>query len=316
MNLPKMLAEWRWSSELRSPLVLALIGLLAMQLLLALGLRLNAAPVTAFAPATPLLSFAANAVTRIRIDNAGGATAVTLQRNAAGNWVIPELSDFPAAPEKITQLLATLTQLKRPLPVATSAAALARFHVTADDYERRVILESQHGAVATLLLGDAAGFRRLFARPATDAAVYELPLALSDLSNRHEDWFDSNVLRVPLAELVRIESAEWTLVKNGADWRFDGNAEMVNQIKVKSLVTRLANLTYRNVLTTNALIDETQSPQQFKLTLANGSQRQYQIWHLKDSANYVLQDSAHSWRFQLAASDVDEVLALKELNIK
>jgi len=310
MKLPKMTVN-----ELRSPLVLALLGLLAVQLLLALGLRLSAPKVTAFAPSTPLLSFDSTAVTRIRIDNAGGATVVTLQRNAAGNWVIAELGDFPVAPAKVTQLLATLAELKRPLPVATSAAALARFNVTADGYERRVTLENDAGAVATLLLGDALGFRRLFARPATDAAVYELKLALSDVSNRREDWFDSSLLQIPLAQLARIESADWTLVNDGAGWRFDGNAATVDQNKVKSLVTRLANLTYRNIFTLNQA-DTTQASRQLVLTLTDGSQRRYQISHLKNSADYVLKDGVHSWWFQLAANDIGEVLALEELNVK
>lgn len=296
----------------RSPLVLALIVLLAAQLTLALGLRLTAPKVTAFAPTMPLLPFDSAAVTRIRLD--GGATAVTLQRDAANGWVIAELGDFPVAPAKVTQLLATLAGLKRTLPVATSAAALARFKLTADGYERRVILEDKHGAVATLLLGEALGFRRLVARPAADAAVYEVKLALSEMSNRREDWFDSTLLQVPLEQLARIESAEWTLVKDGAGWRFADAATPVNQEKVKSLVMRLANLTYRNVLAAaDAPTDPAQPPRQFTLTLADGSQRSYRVFHLRDSADYVLQDGERPWRFQLAQDDVGELLATMKL---
>lgn len=306
--------ELNWSADLRSPLVLALMLLLAVQLTLALGLRLSAPEVTAFAPTTPLLSFNPAAVTRIRIDNAGGAAAVTLQRGAAGSWVIVEWGDFPAAPAKVKQLLATLAELKRPLPVASTAAALARFKLTAQGYERRVTLEDDAGAVATLLIGDAPGFRRLLARPATDAAVYELTLALSDVSNRREDWFDSTLLQVPLAQLVRIESTDWTLVKDGAGWRFDGNAATVNQEQAKSLVTRLANLTYRKVLTANDFADETQSSRQFTLTLADGRKRVYRLSQLKDSADYVLRDGEHPWRFQLSTYDVGDLLALEVKN--
>ena len=59
-----------------------------------------------------------------------------------------------------------------------------------DDFERRITLRGDDGELVTLIVGDSPGFRRLFARVAGEDAVYDLRLALTDLSADSDGWID------------------------------------------------------------------------------------------------------------------------------
>lgn len=305
---PTPKADLGWRPDLRTPLVMGLAGLLALQLLIALGQSLSAPSTRAFAPQTPLIDFEPAQVTAIRIESSDGADPVRLERRDGSAWVIGGLGDFPAAGFKADQLLATLAGLKRPLPVATSAEARERFKVADTGFNRRLTLEGAQGQIATLILGETPRFKRLFGRPADDSAVYELDLAIADVSNRRVDWLDQGQLRLDQAKITAIEGADWRLEKDGEDWRLAGAGadEPLDQDKARELVRTLANLSYRDVFAaTEAPAEDASNPVlELKIELSAGESRAYRIARLAGSEDYVLKDAARPQAFKLSKYDL------------
>lgn len=302
-----------WQRDLRTPLVIGLIGLLALQLLLALGQSLNTPPTRAGAPRTPLLAFQPEQVTAIRIEGGeAGAEAVRIERRTGGAWVLGELGDFPVAEAKADQLLTTLAALKRPLPAATSAEAQTRFKVAEQDFKRRVTLEGASGALGTLILGETPRFKRLFGRPADDEAVYELDLALADVSNRRADWLDPTQLRVDLAQIQAVSGADWRLERDGEQWRLAnaGENESLNQETARNVVRTLATLGYRDVFTETPPLDAAVPALDLKLELSDGATRTYRIAKLANSEDYALQDGIHAQVFKLSVYDLGELVGM------
>jgi Domain of unknown function (DUF4340) len=302
-----------WVEALRTPLALGLAVLLGIQLLAAIALSLGDRG--SLAPAaldSPLLTFDPKAVTAVRIAG-GDGTAVTLARGDQG-WLIADLGDFPADGAKVDALLDKLAGLKRPLPVGTSAEALKRHKVADDDLERKVTLESGDTAVATLLLGDSPGFRRIFARPAGDAAVYDLDLPLSDVSNRTDDWLARDTLQLGREAIGRIAASGWTLVKGESGWKLEGSEKAPVQSVVDDLLTRIANLSYRGVLGTEDKPEYGQGSPVLELDieLLKGESRSYRVSQIKDGQDFVLKVSDRPWYFKLSEFDLE---GLKDLSL-
>ena len=308
-------ADLGWRPDLRTPLVMGLAGLLALQLLIALGQSLSAPSTSAFAPQAPLLDFKPEQVTAIRIEGSDDADPVHLERRDGGAWVIGELGDFPAAGFKADQLLTTLAALKRPLPTATSAEARARFKVADTGFNRRLTLEGAQGQIATLILGETPRFRRLFGRPADDSAVYELDLAIADVSNRRVDWLDQGQLRLDQTRITAVEGSDWRLEKDGEDWRLAnaGTNETLDQDKARELVRTLANLSYRDVFAAadTPAEDPAESVLELKIELSEGEARAYRIARLAESEDSVLKDAARAQSFKLSKYDLMELIGLE-----
>ena len=302
-----------WVEALRTPLALGLAVLLGIQLLAAIALSLGDRG--SLAPAaldSPLLTFDPKAVTAVRIVG-GDGTAVTLARGDQG-WLVADLGDFPADGAKVEALIDKLAGLKRPLPLGTSPEALKRHKVADDDLERKVTLESGDTAVATLLLGDSPGFRRLFGRPAGDPAVYDLDLPLSDVSNRADDWLARDTLQVGREAIGRIAASGWTLVKGEDGWQIQGSDQPPDQTAVDDLLARIANLGYRGVLGTEDKpeYDQGAPTLEIEIGLTDGKTRQYRVSKVKDGPDFVLKVSDRPWYFRLSELDLE---GLKDLSL-
>lgn len=301
-----------WAQALKSPLLLGLLVLLGVQILAAIGLSLGGrGSLTPASLDRPLLSFDAKSVTAIRIEG-GSEGPVTLAKADQG-WVIADLSDFPAEGTKVDQLLEKLSGLKRPLPVATSPEAQQRHKVADLVFERRVTLESGDRPVATLILGDSPGFRRVFARPAGESVVYDLELALFDASNRRDDWLARDNLKLGQETIERVSSGDWTLVKSDGNWRLEDSDQAPDESAVTGLLGRLANLGYRGVLGNEDKPEYNQATPTLEITvgLTGGTERQYRISQPKDSQDFVLKASDRPWYFKLSEFDLE---GLKDLS--
>jgi hypothetical protein len=299
-----------WRPDLRSPIVIGLAALLIIQLLLALALGLSGGRTMAPTAADePLFGFTPEQVKGVRIESGDGAEAISLVRRDDA-WVIENLADLPVQGAKLDQLLDDLGDLKRPLPIATSEAARKRFKVADSAFERRLVIDGEQGPIGSLLIGDSPGFRRVFARPGEDQAVYDLRIALSDVSPRRDDWIDPGLLRLESEEITRIATNDWTLAK-GEDgvWALADSDQAPDQEAVTAMVMRLANLSYRGVL---GVEDSPAYNQQDPLVvldigLADGATRSYRISKAQDSEDYVLRDTARPWYFKLSEVDLGEL---------
>lgn len=305
-------ADLGWRPDLRAPIVVGLTGLLILQLLLALGLGLGRGGGMAPGAAdTPLLGFTADKVRTIRIEGGEEAGGVLIRRQGDG-WVLPDLADLPVQGFKVDQLLESLVGLRRPLPIATSEAARERFKVAEDAFERRLLLEGDDGQIASLLIGDSPGFRRVFARPPDDPAVYDVGLALSDVSARRDDWIDTGLLRLEREQITRVATDDWTLTKaEDGRWALAGSDQALDQEAVDNLLTSVSSLGYRGVLGTGDDPTYNQQSPRLVLTLglSDGGTRTYRISQAQDSEDYVLKDADRPWYFKLSEFDLGDLLS-------
>ncbi len=299
-----------WQQALKTPLVVGLGALLALQLVMALlvGGGGGMAPMAAD---TPLFAFDPDSVTGIEIQVGDGGETLRLARTGEG-WTLPGLDNFPASDSRVAQLLDTLAGLTRPLPVATTVAAQGRFKVSDDRFERRLFLRGRDGDLGTLTLGDSPGFRRLFARVDDEPAVYDLRLAQSDLSAGVDDWIDRGRLRLDRADIQRIAGPGWTLVKGDEGWRLDGSDAAPDTKALNGLLDQIASLGYHSVLGTEAAPRfGLEAPAlTLEIGLAGGATRDYRIGRMAQSDDFVLKEAGDPYYYRLSAFDLGDLLDL------
>ncbi|AUB80230.1 DUF4340 domain-containing protein [Candidatus Thiodictyon syntrophicum] len=299
-----------WLLALRTPAAFYPAILLGLQIVLAIALTWAArGTLDPGAAQGPLLAFDPKAVTSLRIEGAG--ESVTLARKGQ-DWLIPELADFPAEGAKVTALIDRLAGLKRVSPVATSAAAQQRHKVADDGFERKVTLKAGDQTLATLLLGDSPGFKRQFARPAGDPAVYDLDLPLFEVGNRRDDWLRRDLLQVDQDQITGVATADWTLTKEKDAWSLAGTTDKPDPAAVINLLGRIGALGYRGVLGTEDKPEYNQAAPTLELTvqLADGGNRVYRISPAKDSKDSILKAADRPWYFKLSASDLEGIAGL------
>ncbi|WP_295391918.1 DUF4340 domain-containing protein [uncultured Thiodictyon sp.] len=299
-----------WLVSLRTPVAFYPAILLGAQIVLAIGLTWAArGTLDPSVGEGRLLTFDPKAIASVRIEGAG--ETLTLSRGKQG-WAIADLKDFPVEGTKVEALLDKLAGLKRPLPVATSAAAQRRHKVADDGFERKLTLEAGGKPVATLLLGDSPGFKREFARPAGDAAVYDLDLPLFEVSNRRDDWLQRDTLKLDEEKIDSIATADWTLTKDKDGWHLAGTTDKPTAAAVTGLLARVGNLGYRGVLGIEDKPEYNLATPALDLTvqLADGSRHVYRIAQAKDSKDYVLKAGDRPWYFKLSEFDLEGLLGL------
>lgn len=189
--------------------------LLAVQGLLAIGLGLSGPDLSTQRADTPLIELGDGPIDRLTIEGPDGERVVLARRD--GSWVLPERGDFSADGDKVGQLIEQLRGLKRGPAVATSRAALRRFKVGDQDYERRIELQRGGETVATLYLGSSPGLRRVHARSAADDAVYATAFEVYQAPLKSGDWARQDLLQFPVDTLTKVKVAGLTLTRTPVD---------------------------------------------------------------------------------------------------
>ncbi|EIC21999.1 DUF4340 domain-containing protein [Thiorhodovibrio frisius] len=313
-----------WPAVLRTPAVIGLAALLAVQLLLAAVSGAVSGGSSRLAPAatdTPFAAFDAEQIERIEVTTPDSEAPLLLSRTDT-SWTIPALGDFPAEATRVDQLLDALAGLHRPLPIATSAEARERFKVADDAFEERIVLSDGQGAVSTLILGDSPGFRRRYLRPAGDDSIYDVRFEVFNLSDRSSDWIAHDRLQLEPNQIQRIATNDWTLTKDGETWRLTGADGELDQAKVDELLSTLANLSYRDVLGTEAPEDFDPAAPLLALDidLAEGDSRRYLIAEQPSEAedagkNFVLKADNQPYYFLLSEFDLQPLVETKATDL-
>ncbi|MBK5969641.1 MULTISPECIES: DUF4340 domain-containing protein [Thiorhodovibrio] len=274
-----------WPAALRTPLVIGLGALLGVQLLLA-AVTSGGSHLAPTATNTALAAFDAKQIDSIEIATPEGETALILSRTGDGDgdgdgWDIPRLGDFPADSTRVDQLLEALAGLQRSLPIATSEAARERFKVADDAFAESITLKRGDDKVATLILGDSPGFRRRYLRPADDDGVYDVRFDVFNLSDQPGEWIARDQLRLAREQIQRLSADGWSLSKDDDTWNLTGadNEGQLDQAKVEALLTTLANLSYREMLGTEAPdgFDLAAPTLALEIGLADGDNQRYLI---------------------------------------
>ena len=200
-----------------------LAAVLGLQLVLALILWAGGPDYTAFKAKEPLLSFDPAKVDRIEIAESSANSAVLVKED--GKWVIPSSAGFPADGAKVSGLLTKLAALKKGWPVASSAEAAKRFKVTADAYERRIVLKGGGSELGEILLGSSPNFKAVNARAGSDSHVYSVAFATYEAGVRAEDWMDRSLLTIQQDQIASIAIGDAVLERKDGKFVLNGLAK-------------------------------------------------------------------------------------------
>ena len=149
----------------------------------------------------------------------------------AGQWILPEFSDYPAQADKITPLLTKIAGLTSDRLVTRTEASQKQLQVADDKYVRRLELQTSGGASQVLYLGSSAGAQTIHVRVGGQKEVYlARDLNSWDFSTDPISWVDVVYLSVLKENVVSLTlgnaNGQWTFEKDASgNWTMQGLAE-------------------------------------------------------------------------------------------
>lgn len=301
-----------------------LAGLLALQLLLALGLGALGPDLGEAEAGGPLLAFDAAAVDRLTV--ADGEGARTVLARADDGWVLPDAGAFPADGDKVERLLERLAALQATVPVATSAGARERFRVAEEAYERRIVLEGDGATLAELFLGTSRGVREVHARAGDGDAIVPVELPTYEAPTDPDDWLDRTVLQFDAAT-VRTVRLDGLALRRGTGsagdeeptWAAEGLPEdrSLAPEAVDTLVARLAELRIGGLLSgeraeTEVGLDD--PVLDVELERDAGGTVRYRLGRLPEDDGYALAVSTREERFRMPVYSARPILEAASLD--
>jgi len=287
--------------------------ILAIQLLLAIAIGIGGMHFGEEKTDRPLVAFDQKGVDQIRISQ--GDDTLEISR-IDGDWRLPDDFDAPADGAKVELFLEQLAGLKRRLPVATTAEALSRFKVDKERFERRIELRGNDKELATLYLGDSPGVRRVYARGATDDAVYEVEFAIHQAATKGDDWVDRTLLHLDREQMTSIEIGDLRLEKGEKEWTIAGlkAGEEPVQEEVDKLVGTVSGLGFTGITGPKGEEDEEQLAT-LKIGLKDGKDAEYRI--SKRGEDHIITTPGREFRFKVGKYEVEDLLgAVREKLVK
>lgn len=307
----------RTGSTLLSPLVIALGALLVLQLLAAFLLGVGGRDMGPVESEGLLLTFDPEQVTGIHVQTTDGEPVLVTKTE--DGWIIPALKNLPAAKHRVTSLLSKLKGLEKGLPVATSEAALKRFKVADQSFERKLMLERDDAPPVILYLGDSPGFRRLFVRADGDEAIYEAEFGLFDAPDQPDGWSDRTLLHLDPETIQRLTFTGLTLERTDNDWQLADLAkgETQDEQAIKDKVRALANIGFLGVVEgqEGPAIDTDSTLVEIEATLTDGKTVHYRINKLVEGNDYLLEASNRSQRFMVADYAVKDLIGVRRSDL-
>ncbi len=200
-----------------------LIGLLAIQVVLAVVMLTRHDDSAARKPEPLLAGFDAAKITRLAVYSKDTAKpAIELARQGAG-WVLASSYDYPVTESKVNALLASLAKLAAPAPIATQPARQKQLHVAASEFERKLVLTA--GATpTTLFVGSSVGARRSAVRLGDDPRIYAVGgLTAYSIGDEPRQWVDTKYVAVNKDELAKVTidhgGTSIALERDGDHWK-------------------------------------------------------------------------------------------------
>lgn len=288
-----------------------LLGLLAVQIVLAGAVFMKNRRAGAAGNEESLLRLKADAFDRVVITEPG-KTPVTLSMKD-GKWVLPDRWDFPVSQEKRVLAIDKLLDLKKTWPVGDSADARKRCHVTDDTFEKKVVFEQGGKEKKTLYLGTSPEYRKVHLRPSDRDEITLVEFGYHDLALNPADWEDKKFLSIDRATLMSIETPGVQLVNKETGFQVDHMkpGEESKASEVESLVSQITNLTYLELMGTTPSTDFGLDTPAYKVNLRtkNGQTMVYEFGKAKTGDDFYLKSSAHPYIFKIAKSTVDALKA-------
>lgn len=159
-------------------------------------------------------NFSATEVDELRIGDEFGNEALLVR--SAGRWLLPDLGDLPADPERVSQLLLAIEWREGEWPVARTTAARQRFQVADYYHQRRISVLRSGAAMAEIYLGTAPGFRKVHAREDGSDDIFSIQLSTFDAPPTSSGWLEPRLLQVRTP--LRIVSDSYALQYADGSW--------------------------------------------------------------------------------------------------
>ena len=278
-----------------------LAGLLAAQAVIIAGLLL-ASGMGSDAGASNLLSFDSANVTKLSVSGEEGA--VQLVRDGE-DW---QLADgLPADGGKVSELLADLSDLDAPWPVATSDDSAERFEVTEGNHQRRLLIEDEDGPVADLLLGTSPGYRRVHARLSGASEVYSIDFSNYEAPTDPDQWLDKALLAAKGEVSSVVLEGAWQLARQDGEWQIDGapaEAEAADD-----LVRRFTGLRVLGSADEEADAEDEADPAGVFLVTDQDGEHRLTLYHEAEEDDYRLASDRVAGRFEVATYIAEQMLA-------
>jgi hypothetical protein len=171
-------------------------------------------------------------------------------RQVAGNWVLPDVDDYPADATKVTPVLENIAGLTTSRLVTRTAASHKRLQVAADDFVRRIDFETGDGAEYTLYLGSSPQYGATHFRVEGQAETYLTgDFNTWETTAEASAWVDTSYVSVDEADIKKLtlENAGGTYIfsKDENDtWTMAGLAadETLNETQVGNLAQKAASV--------------------------------------------------------------------------
>ena len=186
---------------------IALAGLLVVQLLLIVLVRSPFSDASAPTEARLLMpELETLGVAKLELGGAEDAT-LTLVKQADG-WIVEQADGFPAASQKIDELLDELKGLQVRRPVVQSGRYHSTFKVADDEHEGRVQIfaEESSSPAVDLILGNSPNYQITHVRLQGESEVYEARgIAPYNVSTNSGSWIEKQLVDIDEETVTGIE---------------------------------------------------------------------------------------------------------------
>jgi len=273
-----------------------LIGLFAVQILLAVGIYIGSQPLSVESMQRVLLDGNSDQVNQITIEGADGKQ-VQLTK-ADKQWQLTNYHQLSADQNKIEQALANLSNTKSGWPVATTSSSQARFEVSDEKYQTRITL-ADGDKEQQLYLGTSPGFKQVHLRKAGEDNIYTVKLNSYDFPVEANEWLDRTLVQ-PEGDITSLEGPGFSISKQGSEWQLpDGKGTLVKE-ELNKLVNALKSL---SVL---AAVEKVAGEPEYSLSVKSAKKSiNYHFFSQED--NHYLSHDGYSQAFKISKSDYEKI---------
>jgi Domain of unknown function (DUF4340) len=289
--------------------------LLAVQISLAVILKLAETSYQLVEPSAPLLTCDFDKITKLVIEQNSNTTkaksSMVLEKDKQV-WKVPGYYSFPASVDKVNNIIDSLKGLKKGFPVSTNSSAAEHFNVGTNNFERSLSFYNGAEKINTLYLGSTPRFRTINARLANSNDIYAVPFSEYDLTTNPQDWIDRDITKLTPSEITCVDMGTFKVEKVSDKWNLvsSGKSKSLSDGVVQSFLGPIAHLSISSVIDPNKKIDLSSENQRlnYKVALKNGNIITYTFFKAKDkSSSYILKTSNNNWLFPIDDWVIDSV---------
>ena len=285
-----------------------LTGLFVIQIALSVLLLANRESLTAFEPNEAMLPFQASSVSSIAITGPNGEE-VSLKKDG-GAWKVANKFNFPAAEGRISKLLDKLTELKKSWPVGTTERAAKQFKVAADDFERRLQLETSGGNKHTIYFGNSPAFKKIHARVDGEDESYALEFGSHEANVEATHWLDRELLALKAEEITSVKLPNFEITQADGKFSIAGikESEEVNSEKLNPLLNTIKSQSFSDVLGTEAKDEFKLDEKYLEYTVKKGDEAlTFTYTGPFEESSYVLKVSSLPYYFKVGNTAITEL---------